>query len=180
MDKDGNDIEARLLAVEDRLALLDLEGAYGPAYDARAGDAWAALFTEDGAYEGRQLAGMPLGNRIKGRANLARFCQEQPSSGVHTMHAPHLRLDGDRATGRVHFQFQSVAVDEHSRTHVRQSMGYYDVAYARTAQGWRMQRRITTLFEVVQRTTFGYEATAADPWAPADASAEDDYRDRRS
>lgn len=178
---DGSDAgpsQARLRVVEDRLELLNLEGAYGPAYDSRQGEVWAALFTDDGVYEGRQLAGLGPQNFIRGRESLARFCNTQSSSGMHAMQAPHLELDGDRATGRVHFRFQSMRVDEHGRTHGREVVGYYDVAYLRTAHGWRMQRRITNYLEIVQRLTLPYGPAAADVWEPPPPG--DDYQDRRT
>jgi ketosteroid isomerase-like protein len=174
------DVEQRLREVEDRLALIDIEGMYGRFYDSQDGARWAGLFTEDGVYEGRQLEGMPPQNLIRGRANLARFADAQPSSGMHSMHAPHLVVDGDRATGRIHFQFQSMGVDEHGRTSFREVTGFYDAGYVRTPEGWRIQRRVTNYLEIVTRTTFRYEPEAADVWAPLPPEAADaDYQDAR-
>ena len=63
-------MEHRLRAVEDRLALLELEGAYARAFDSRDGDAWAALFTDDGIYQARERTpGEP--GAPQGRAQLA-------------------------------------------------------------------------------------------------------------
>lgn len=169
--------EQRMRATEDRLALLDLEGAYGHAYDSKQGEVWAALFTEDGIYQGRRLTGMPEQNFVQGRDALARFCASQPLSGIHTMHAPHLTLDGDRATGRIHFQFQAAGVDEHGRTQSRAVTGYYDVAYVRTPDGWRIRRRSTTYVKLIQRIAYGYEPTPFDLDEPVAAGA---YQDQRS
>jgi hypothetical protein len=174
-------IQRRLREVEDRLALLDLEATYARAYDSQQGERWAELFTVDGVYQGRQLEGMPPQNLIRGRENLARFCADQPASGMHSMHAPQLELDGDRATGRVHFQFQSMGVDDHRRTHFREVTGSYDIAYVRTEEGWRIQRRVTNYLEIVQRTTFAYQAAPAAVWEPlADVPDDAQYQDRRS
>lgn len=158
----GLDGEHRLRAAEDRLALLDIEGIYGYLYDSKQGSAWAALFTEDGIYQGRQLPGMPPQNFIQGRENLERFCVREPLSGLHTMHAPHITLNGDEATCRVHFQFEASAVDEFRRSRSRFASGYYDVAYVRTPEGWKIRRRVTTYLETVFRTVYNYEPTPAD------------------
>lgn len=133
---DDTTTEERLRAVEDRLAILDLEGAYGHAYDSKRGTDWAALFTEDGVYQGRRLAGMPAQNLVRGRENLARFCESEPLSG-----------------------FEASGTDEHGRTLSRAVTGYYDIAYVRTAEGWRIRRRATTYLESAQRTVYRYEPT---------------------
>lgn len=158
---ENGDLEKRLQAAEDRLAILELEGIYSYAYDSCQGNLWASLFTEDGIYQGRQLAGMPQQNFIQGRDNLARFCNEQPSSGMHLMNIPHIRLDGDRAESRVHLQVRALGTDPHNRVHLRDVYGYYDVAYARTSSGWKIKRRITTYMDITQHTSFGYEPVPA-------------------
>lgn len=163
-------LESRLRAAEDRLALLDLEGEYAFAYDSRQGDAWAALFLPDGVYQGRRLEGMPPQNLVRGREALTRFCDEQPTSGMHFMQVPHLVLDGDAATGRVHFEYRASAVDERGRSSSRVATGYYDVAYVRTPEGWRIRRRVTTYLSLATSTTYPYEARPADLAAPLPVS----------
>ena len=184
MEADPEDIqrlglEQRLRAAEDRLELLDLEGAYGRAYDSRQGEVWSALFVEDGIYQGRQLAGMAAQNFVQGRTALARFCEREPLSGIHMMHMPQLTIDGDEARGRVHFQFQATGVDDHGRSLARAVTGYYDVAYTRTAEGWRIRRRVTTYLESTQRTVYRYEPTPADLDASPPAAAAGGYQDSR-
>ena len=177
-DRGDRTVEQRLQPVEDRLAIIDLEGANGPAYDRKQDDVWASLFTEDGVYQGRRLTGMPEQNVVRGRQHLASFCRDEPLSGLHLMHAPHITLDGDRATGRVHFQFQASAVDEHGRVRSRAVTGYYDVAYVRTPDGWRIRRRVTTYVEASQRTVHRYESMPAD--LDEALGADVSYQDRRS
>lgn len=172
-------LEERLRVAEDRLELLDLEGAYGRTYDAKEGQAWAALFVEDGVYQGRRLDGMPAQNFIRGRESLARFCAGEPLSGIHMMHAPQITLHGDEAMGRIHFQFQASGVDEHGRLQSRAVTGYYDVAYARTVEGWRIKRRVTTYLEASHRTVYRYEPTPADLQGPLDGVSVG-YQDSRS
>lgn len=158
------DLTARLLVAEDRLSLLNIEGAYGRAYDSKAdeGRLWASLFTEDGIYQARQLPGMSTQNFAQGRENLAKFCVAEPLSGIHFMHAPFLTIDGDQATGRIHYQFQASTVDQYARTQSRWTSGYYDVLYVRTESGWLIKRRITTYLQINHQIVFPYEPTPAD------------------
>jgi ketosteroid isomerase-like protein len=137
--------EERLRAIEDRLALLELEGAYARAFDSRDGDAWAGLFTEDGIYQAR---GATPGERgaPQGRAALADYCSHAPYDGLHLMHVPQLTIDGDDAYARVHLEFRGTfhTVDD-SGDHPNVSMsGYYDVRYRRVDGEWRIAHRITT------------------------------------
>lgn len=171
------DLETRLTAAEDRLALIDIEGAYGRLYDSRAAEAWAGLFTEDGVYQGRQLPGMAPSNLVQGRAALAAFCTSEPLSGMHFMHVPHLVIHGDSATGRVHFQFQATHTDDHRRQQSRSVTGYYDVRYVRTAEGWRIARRVTTYLESMHRTVHPYESVPFDLDEPLPDGA---FRDARA
>lgn len=133
--------EARLRAIEDRLALLELEGRYARTFDSRDGDAWAALFTEDGVYQARGAApGDP--RRPTGRAELAAYCSHAPYDGLHLVHVPQLTLDGDEALGRVHLEFRGTFRTE-GRPTVSMS-GYYDVRYRRVDGEWLIAHRITT------------------------------------
>jgi hypothetical protein len=178
---DDRTLEQRLKATEDRLAILDLEGAYGQAYDSKQGALWASLFTEDGIYQGRQLAGMPAQNFVQGRENLARFCEEEPLSGMHFTHAPHITLNGNEATGRVHFQFQASGVDAYGRTQSRAVSGYYDIAYVRTTGGWRIRRRVTTYLEAAHKTVYPYEPSPVDlDYIVQPSTASAPYADQRS
>jgi hypothetical protein len=159
--EDGDELEAirsRLAAAEDRLAIMELEGAYAAAFDARHGALWASLFTEDGCYESRDgpaPAGQPA-NFVKGREALALFCDGAAFSGIHLLCPPDLRLDGDRATARVHFTFHAVHDDPLARATAGTLVGYYDVAYRRTADCWRIERRVTTTFSRRREWTAGY------------------------
>jgi hypothetical protein len=155
-------VEQRLRLVEDRLELIDLEGAYGRYYDSRDAERWSGLFVEDGVYEGRQLPGMAPQNAVRGRANLAAFCSSEPLNGMHTMHVPQLTLDGDEAVGRVHFTFDASGTDAFGRRSYRSVTGYYDIAYVRTSAGWRIRRRITTYLQAHSGVLHDYEPSAAD------------------
>ena len=132
---------ARLAAVEDRLALLDLEGAYARTFDSRDGDAWAALFTEDGIYQARGATPGERGH-YAGRAALADFCTNAPFDGLHLLHPPELVIEGDDATARVHLVFMGSFHGEGAAT--IETAGYYDVRYARIDGHWHIRHRVTT------------------------------------
>jgi len=140
--------DARLRAIEDRLAILELEGAYAELFDGRRGEEWANLFTEDGSYQSRT----PQAD-VHGREALARMCVETVFDGIHLLSVPRITIDGDRATGRVHFTFHAI---EGSDVSVSRNIGYYDVEYVRTAEGWRIRRRVTRSFARDRATAMGY------------------------
>jgi hypothetical protein len=151
----NDDLQARLAAVEDRLALIELEAMYARTYDAREGEAWAALFTPDGIYQSRGASASGGGSFVQGRAALARSCVEAKHDGIHLMHLPQLTITGDRAIGRVHLEF--AARDHGDDTH-RRMVGYYDIEYARVDGRWFIKRRVTTAFARQSQTAFGYRA----------------------
>ncbi|WFR73589.1 nuclear transport factor 2 family protein [Prescottella defluvii] len=134
-------VEERLAAVEDTLAILQLEGAYAPAWDSGDADAWAGLFTEDGVFELAQVGGVP-GATIRGRDALHRFCVEftAHTSGIHLLNTPSIVVDGDEATARIHFEFRSGATGEAETRHAHVA-GRYTVRYRRTSDGWRIAHR---------------------------------------
>ncbi len=162
---DAGDLEARLRAAEDRLAIIELEGAYARTYDDHDGDAWAALFTPDGIYQSRVLpdgGGRGPVSFVQGTEELRRFCTDAPFAGLHMLHLPQITLDGDRATARVHLEFHG-AYDGDGGP-LTKLVGYYDVAYERHGDRWLITRRVTTSFARETRATFGYvPGTGLDP-----------------
>ena len=157
------DLEQRLQAVEDRLAIIELEGAYARSFDDHDGDAWAQLFTPDGVYQSRVLPGAtgPV-THVQGTEALRRFCSDAPFAGIHFLHLPQLTLTGDTATARVHLEFHGAYSDPGAP--LTRLVGYYDVAYERHDGRWLIARRVTTAFARETRATFGYvPGTGLDP-----------------
>ncbi len=157
-----DDQESRLKQVEDRLAIIEVEGQYSMLFDSRRSAEWADLFTEDGVYEGRQLSEPDDPNRlvVRGRDQLIKLCEGLPVTGIHLMHVPQITLNGDTATVRVHMQFLS-QTEGGAPPAISSMVGYYDVAYVRQDNRWLIKRRVTTTFRRVSSDGFGYPPTGA-------------------
>ncbi len=149
--------------VADRLAILQVEADYARTWDTRDAEGWAALFTEEGAFELGGLAGEPS-YRFEGRERLTRFCRKLSArqDGIHLLAAPSLTFDGDTARGWVHFQY----FDANRETDVRrQVLGVYAVTYVRCDDGrWRMQLRREQPVAIDDR--FGEFPSPARMWDP--------------
>ena len=141
--------------MDDYSAICNLEGHYAHTWDTGDADGWAALFTDDGAFEMAGVGDRPT-VRYEGAAELAQFCRtiHEKVKGLHLMHTPAIEVRDDEAEGWVHFEFRShdprADYDALSST-----MGVYHVRYARTEGGWRMRERIET---AVSRNTASYFA----------------------
>lgn len=177
---DSTDLLGRLAALEDTMAILAIEGAYGPAYDGRQPERWAALFTEDGVYEARAVEGLPAGNRVQGRENLARFCREEPLGGMHFINIPDITLTEDTARVRAHFQYSAQGPDALGGIQSRSVHGYYDSLYEKADGNWHIGHRVTNYLQAVRSTALDYRP---DPAEMAKSSGGPDdpplYRDAR-
>lgn len=152
---------------DDQAEILALESWYGPTYDLGDAVAWADLFTQDGIYQSRDTRNGPAPNYIEGRENLERFCLEQPQGGIHSLQLPAITVDGSTAIGRISFQFELFKEDANGISHLRKSMGVYDVKYSRTVKGWRIARRITSFVKIETLSLFGGYPSRADLDAPS-------------
>ena len=156
--------------LDDRIAILELEGDYARRFDMRDGQGYANLFTADGVYQGAQIPGMPEGTPpLVGRAKLAEACDQMPGSSIHMLNAPQISLHGDTATGRIHFVFENTRVDEFGNTHGMRIVAYYHVDYVRTDEGWRIRNRVTVPFSVEHSSRCGYQNDIALPGPVAQA-----------
>lgn len=156
------DIEQRVRQLEDRLELIDLEATYARSFDEHDGETWSGLFTHDGVYQSRPVGDAPPVTFVQGRAALAAFCRDAPFHGIHFLHLPQLRFDGDRATARVHLEFHGDHPNDPGTPRVAMR-GFYDVAYRRLDGRWLIAHRITSAFGREQSTVLGYPGPAEFP-----------------
>ncbi|MCH8191067.1 MAG: nuclear transport factor 2 family protein [Chloroflexi bacterium] len=101
---------------------------------------YVQLFTEDGSWQG------PDGGVRRGRADLLAGAQERRASGIqgpntntrHVVTTTVIQLAGDTATGRTYYHYygNTQGVPE------QRTMGVYEDEFRRTAQGWKMARRV--------------------------------------
>lgn len=126
-------LEARLARAEAMLEIIALEARYARAWDSGNGSAWADVFTADGMFEIAAVGDRPA-FKIEGTEQLSAFCLDFTSkfSGVHIPGLPLLDIDGDEATGHLHFQFVAVGRLTPNYTMSRTACGQYDVRYRRT------------------------------------------------
>ena len=152
------ELAAKITALEDRLAIIEVEGQYARTYDSRDGEAWAALFTPDGVYQARD-ATPERGQYVAGRDALADFCSNAPFDGIHLLHLPSITLAGNRATSRVHMEFLGWWHGDGSP--VLRMVGYYDVEYVRDGNRWMIAHRVTSAMARENRTNWPYPAGTA-------------------
>lgn len=137
-------LEARLRAVEDRLAIFQLLAAYGPAVDAGAAGAAAALWSEGGSYDTypRPLLGREaVAAMVEGELH-----QSFVRGGcVHLQGLPHLRLEGDRAVATFHSLLLLRDPERDAFRVWRASANRCELV--REAGEWRIERRVNRLLD---------------------------------
>lgn len=143
----------------DRLAILEIEGAYAQLCDSGEGDAWADLFTPDGVYQRIELPGMPDTTApVRGRAALAQVVNNFGHPYIHRLHTPQITLLGDRATVRTHFEFETSRIDEFGNFHETSMTGFYHTDLEKGEEGWKIRNRVTVPFSISTKSTSGYKA----------------------
>ena len=96
------DIEDRLRAIEDQLAIYQLVSAYGYAVDGCNAEVVGSLYAEDGVYA---VGDMPP---FEGRAAIAAITRDPQHLALvgagcaHVSTVPHVVIDGDHATATCH------------------------------------------------------------------------------
>ena len=137
------DIERRLAAAEDQLAIYQLLMAYGPAADSGSDDVVAALHHKDAEYDSQldvfhggaaiaeMIASLPLHRDIMAGG----------SSHIATM--PVIRIDGDKAYAVCHGQLLRYDKDSDSFRVWRATA--VSLEFRRTEDGWKIYRRVNRL-----------------------------------
>lgn len=125
--------------ISDRLELQQLLIGYSEAIDRRQFDELDAIFTPDAYIDYRATGGID-GRYPQIKPWLAEVLPKYFSSYAHMLGLPVIRLDGDSATART-FCFNPMVLkgDEPSTMQIGL---WYDDEFVRTADGWRMSRRV--------------------------------------
>jgi uncharacterized protein (TIGR02246 family) len=124
--------------LEEKDAIRDLMYRYCFETDRAADpDAWAALFTEDGIWDGAEFG------RIQGRDGLRDFMVKATSGGGagfrHNMSNILIEVEGERAQARSYFLLVQVGKDGPKPFYA----GYYEDRFVKQGGQWLFSERIT-------------------------------------
>jgi len=140
MDKDRN-MEAVVKELKAVREIMNLEAAYCYAADSYDGASFADVFTEDGV-----LDVVHMGKTV-GREALQTICRDQfPigfSFGMHFLHNPLIRVDGEKATGKFYWHASITYKETNTATW---AAGTYDSQYIRTEEGWKIKEKVVHFF----------------------------------
>lgn len=128
-------LEARIAAIEDRLAIVDLIARYGPAADSGSGEALAALWCDDGEYAFDDT--VLRRDQLRALVDLEEHRRLMAAGCAHVLSPPRIELDGDEATAVNH----SVVLEHDGAAWVPVRVGANRWDFVRTAEGWRIHRR---------------------------------------
>jgi len=157
MTEQQHDLEQRIRAIEDRLAIYDLIASHPPSADTGAAAYAEAVYTEDGVFDrGAELSGA-TGNRALGALLQSEGHQAAIASGLaHFTGLPHVTLDGDSAIVISYLQIltpkksgEAVEVPNHGASrgyHIHRVVANrWDLV--RTGAGWKIKRRTIRLID---------------------------------
>ena len=135
-------LEAKVGELSDRLEIMQLIAAYGPAVDSMDRDGVAALWAADGSYD---FGGAPLAGRdaVAGLVEIDTHKAYVAAGSAHALTSPRIAVDGDRA---VAVNCSQVFVKDGAGWRAdRTSANRWDLV--RTAEGWRVARRVNRLLD---------------------------------
>ncbi|MFC9432180.1 nuclear transport factor 2 family protein [Nocardia sp. NPDC057030] len=125
--------------ISDRLEIQELQVAYSTAVDSRDFDALDDVFVPDADIDLTPF-GAIAGKLPEIKTWLAESMAYLPAS-QHLLGNPEIRVDGDRATGRV-MSYNAIAFPAEDGESPIALLGmWYIDDYVRTPQGWRIARR---------------------------------------
>jgi ketosteroid isomerase-like protein len=133
-------LAAKVRALEDQAEIAQLVAQYGPAVDSGSGDAAAALWTEDGTFDALPHL------RMRGQGDIAAMVHGAGHQSLihagcgHILTAPHIVVDGDKASGRGYAFHVRWDPDAGRFWLFRVSANTW--RWVRTARGWRISERI--------------------------------------
>ncbi|MEV0261133.1 nuclear transport factor 2 family protein [Streptomyces sp. NPDC050617] len=125
--------------ISDRLEIQEMLVAYATAIDGQDFDALDRIFTDDAHIDYTAFGGL-AGTRAEMKEFLA-SSMGQFTACQHLIGNPEIRVDGDRATGRVMcLNALGIPVENGDPRIALLGMWYID-EYTRTPEGWRISRR---------------------------------------
>lgn len=132
-------LSARIAALEDRLAIVDLMTSYGPAIDAGDAAAVTRVWTEDGVYDvdtgilrgHAEIAAMVVGARHQGYVQ---------GGCAHILEPGRVVVDGDTAVAIGKSMLVTADAEGDAFTVLRATANRWEMV--RTADGWRCARRV--------------------------------------
>lgn len=126
--------------ISDRLELQHLLISYSEAIDRREFDELDALFTPDAYIDYRDTGGID-GQYPQIKAWLADTLPKYFERNAHMLGLPAIKLAGDTATART-FCFNPMVLLKGDKPSVMTVGVWYDDEFVRTADGWRLSRRL--------------------------------------
>lgn len=135
-------LEARLLAAEDQLEIIQLLNTYGPLVDSGSSAPAAALWVEGGGYN--FSGGLSGGTRLSAPDELIAMYETEGHKGLvktgvsHFTGTPRITLDGDSAQA-VGYSF--VVLKEGDRWYLWRA-AINEWTLVRTPAGWRIKERL--------------------------------------
>ena len=131
-------LEARLLRLEDELAITRLVASYGPLVDAGEAEAVAGLWADDGAYD-------VDGWQMTSRADIRAMVESDGHQGLiaggcsHFLGPAHVIVSGDEAVAVC----ESLLVRHREGSYSVRRAGANHFTLRRQPDGWRIQHRTT-------------------------------------
>jgi SnoaL-like domain len=167
-NENGQDLEDRVRALEDKLAILQIVAGYGPSVDGGAVQEAGSLWTEQSWYD---TDSTPAASKPHGRAGIeaaTRQFLDDPVGLAHISHLPLIRVEGDRAIAINHSN--TFHQDGDSFRLGRVSSNRWELV--RVGGSWQIERRVNRLMNGSSeskavladgtRDVFAEEATSRD------------------
>jgi hypothetical protein len=133
-------LATKIRALEDQVEIMQLVAQYGPAVDSGSGEAAAALWTGDGAFDAVPHLQMRGHDDIVGMVHGPGHQSLIRDGCGHVLTVPHIVVDGDRATGRSYALNIRWDADADRFWVARVSANTW--RWVRTPQGWRIAERV--------------------------------------
>ena len=148
---DEKTLDARLRAIEDRLAIYNLIAQHPPSADTGAGDYTRTVYTEDGVFDRGEQFPRPTGPEAIAATSTSAEHHRAIEEGIaHFAGLPYVRVEGDTAVAISYIQIlvpdrvgPMFSVPNHGSSqgfHVHR-VGANRWEFVRTAEGWKIRRR---------------------------------------